>query len=132
MQGFVGVILPAFSSLTHLLIKLAPISHQSGLAAERDWVYSFPAKARTVLDTIQEYFHILSSTSTSLRWIGYDVHEWGVKSWDITRSSSGSGETACPSEGVKMIEKTESASLAVLKGEGMDEFKDVVPNLVIF
>ncbi|KAI1792284.1 hypothetical protein LXA43DRAFT_352019 [Ganoderma leucocontextum] len=127
--GCLNVMLPALPSLTHLLVKFAPTPQNGGTVADTDWTHTSTAKTRVVHGTIQKWLRILADTSTSLRWIGYEVHGLGVKSWDIPRT--GSEERPRRLKGLKMTEMSESASLTVLRREGMNEFRDVKSLLTV-
>ncbi len=131
MQECFVAVLPALTSLTHLLVRFAPTPQQPGSALDTDWSYSSSTETDIVHGTIQTYILMLADTGTSLRWIGYEVYGWGIKSWDISRAGSSSEEGAQRFEGLKMTEISESASLEVVRREGLNEFKDVEHTLVI-
>ncbi|PIL27050.1 hypothetical protein GSI_10189 [Ganoderma sinense ZZ0214-1] len=130
-----GAMLPALPSLTHLLVRFMPTPQQPGSALETPrWVYSSATGTQIVHGTIQERLRGLAGTGASLRWIGYEVFDWGIKSWDISRPNNnntgglGSGveDVARRVKSVKMAEVGESESMAVAKREGMNVFKDPV------
>ncbi|KAM5543925.1 hypothetical protein V8D89_002542 [Ganoderma adspersum] len=138
LRCFGAMMLPALPSLTHLLVRLAPTPQRPGSALDgKCWVYSSASDAETdtqiVHATVREYLRVFAGIGASLCWIGYE-------SWDVSRpggSGNGSGEPegdpAPRVKGVelKMTEMGESESMALVKREGMDMFKDVRPTLVL-
>ena len=151
--------LPALTSLTHLLVRLAPTPQRPGSALDgKSWVYSSRSDAerdtQVVHTTVREYLRAFARIGVSLSWIGYEVFGWGIKSWDIsnaisrpTGSLSGVGSTSSGSRGAKLeledaarrvkgvkvtvTEMGEEESMAVAKTQGMDVFKGVRPTLVL-
>ena len=137
------MMLPALTSLTHLLVRVAPTPQRPDSALDgKCWVYSSRSDAerdtQVVHATVQEYLRVFARIGVSLFWVGYEVFGWGIKSWDVSRPSdtgSGSGEpeenVASWVKGVEMTEMGESESMGLVKREGMDVFKDVWPTLVL-
>ena len=137
--------LPALTSLTHLLVRIAPTPQRPGSALDgKSWVYSSRSDAerdtQVVHATVQEYLRAFARIGVSLFWVGYEVFGWGIKSWDVSRpdgSSPGDSEPEEDAAGrvkgvdLKMAEMGESESTALVKREGMDVFKDVRPTLVL-
>ena len=139
------MMLPALTSLTHLLVRLSPTPQRPGSALDgKCWVYSSVSDAerdtQVVHATVQEYLRVFARIGVSLCWVGYEVFEWGIKSWDISRpSGSGGGSGDSESEedaagrvkSVEMTEMGESESMALVKRQGMDVFTDVRSTLVL-
>ena len=137
------MMLPALTSLTHLLVRLAPTPQRPGSALDgKCWVYSSRSDAerdtQIVHATVQEYLRVFAGIGVSLSWIGCEVFGWGIKSWDVSRPGRTGGGSGEPEEdaaglvkGVKMTEMGESESMALVKREGMDVFKDVRSTLVL-
>ncbi len=75
----------------------------------------------------RKHLHTLAGANTSLRWVGYEVHGLGLKAWDVARA----GEHGWLLDGPALTETSESAGLAMLKRERMDQFRDVKPLHVV-
>ncbi|PIL27051.1 hypothetical protein GSI_10190 [Ganoderma sinense ZZ0214-1] len=132
----VEAMLPALPSLTHLLVRFVPTPQQPGSMA--DAICSVFSSTYTIVHgSILTHLRVLAGTGVSLRWVAYEVFDRGIRSWDISRSSAASGggqnsgtqDAASRLKDVEMAELGESESMAVVKREGMDVFKDVRPNL---
>ncbi|PIL27026.1 hypothetical protein GSI_10165 [Ganoderma sinense ZZ0214-1] len=143
-----SAILPTLPSLTHFLIRFAPKPYEPGSELYMSWdCPPWPSQTQidVAYDAIQNHLRILAARSTSLRWIGYEACGWGIKSWDISRSAdngsrggsdslAGGDDSAArqhTSTGVEIAEMGESESVAVVKSEGMNVFKDVRPILLL-
>ena len=144
LQEGLGRMLPGLPSLTHLLVRFVPNLQPPGRGAvDTDWTYpSSSVHAKNIHETIEKHLHILAIMGTSLRWIGYEVQEWGIQSWNISRSELISVEAVRQLQHTGMNPMSESeiravlerkgmnpmsewATRAVLRKEGMNEFRDV-------
>lgn len=72
--------LPALTSLPHLLVRLLSTPQWPGFALDgKCWVYSSKSDAETdtqiVHATIQEYLRVFAGIGASLCWVGYEVFD---------------------------------------------------------
>ncbi|KAI1792292.1 hypothetical protein LXA43DRAFT_1093816 [Ganoderma leucocontextum] len=119
MLETINAMLPAFTSLTHLLVRFVPVRRPYGINVSK----------KATRGTIQNYLRIFAGANMSLRWVGYEIHPFGLKCWDILRA--GPGGRARRLEGLELIELSNVSGLAVVNTERMREFKDVKPYLTV-
>ena len=90
----------------------------------------YPADvARAIYAMAEEYLPRLAHANAPLRWIGIEVYGWGLRSWGV--STVGATKHEMPEEANVDAPMplwallSEAASLAVLRDEHMDVFREV-------